>query len=94
MLRIKGKTNALQRKSATGTNNLLQRGIRVVRPAFVTAIVFSFFINLLVFVSPLYMLQIYDRVISSRNVYTLLMLTVIVLYNDVVKLLPPTQPTP
>jgi len=77
MLRIKGKTNTLQHKSATETNNLLRRGIRVVRPAFVTAIVFSFFINLLVFVSPLYMLQIYDRVITSRNVYTLLMLTVV-----------------
>src|SRR6516164_2141165 len=84
MLRIKGKTNALQRKSATGTNNLLQRGIRVVRPALVTAIVFSFFINLLVFVSPLYMLQIYDRVISSRNVYTLLMLTVIATFLIIV----------
>src|SRR5215472_16533797 len=77
MLRIKGKTNALQRKSATETNNLLQRAFRVVRPAFLTAIVFSFFINLLVFVSPLYMLQIYDRVISSRNVSTLLMITLI-----------------
>ena len=84
MLRIKGKTNTLQHKSATETNNLLRRGIRVVRPAFVTAIVFSFFINLLVFVSPLYMLQIYDRVISSRNVYTLLMLTVIATFLIIV----------
>ena len=65
-------------------NNLLQRGFRLVRPAFVTAIVFSFFINLLVFVSPLYMLQIYDRVITSRNVYTLLMLTLIAAFLIVV----------
>ena len=77
MLRITGKSNLLHRKSSTGKNNLLQRGFRTVRPAFVTAIVFSFFINLLVFVSPLYMLQIYDRVITSRNVYTLLTLTLI-----------------
>ena len=79
-----GINDLLQRKSATGTNNLLHRAFRVVRPAFVTAIVFSFFINLLVFVSPLYMLQIYDRVISSRNVYTLLMLTLIAAFLIVV----------
>ena len=42
-------------------------GIRAVAPVFGTAIVFSFFINLLLFTSPLYMLQIYDRVITSRN---------------------------
>ena len=74
---LQGKIGLFQRGSATGKNNLLQRAFRLARPAFVTAIVFSFFINLLVFVSPLYMLQIYDRVISSRNPYTLLMLTLI-----------------
>jgi ATP-binding cassette subfamily C protein len=74
---LQGKIGLFQRGSATGKNNLLQRAFRLARPAFVTAIIFSFFINLLVFVSPLYMLQIYDRVISSRNQYTLLMLTLI-----------------
>jgi ATP-binding cassette subfamily C protein len=58
-------------------DNLLTRGIRQARPAFITAIIFSFFINILAFVGPLYMLQIYDRVLSSRNVYTLLFLTLI-----------------
>lgn len=58
-------------------DNLLTRGIRQTRPAFVSAIIFSFFINVLAFVGPLYMLQIYDRVLSSRNVYTLLFLTLI-----------------
>ena len=58
-------------------NNLLSRGFQVTRPAFVTAIVFSFFINILSFVGPLYMLQIYDRVLSSRNYFTLLFLTLI-----------------
>jgi ATP-binding cassette subfamily C protein len=57
--------------------NLLQDGLRAVRPAFVSAIVFSFFINMLAFVGPLYMLQIYDRVITSRNEWTLLFLTLI-----------------
>lgn len=47
------------------------------RSAFVATVVFSFFSNLLMFVGPLYMLQIYDRVLSSRNENTLLALTAI-----------------
>ena len=57
--------------------SFLGTGLRETGPAFTTAIVFSFFINLLLFVSPLYMLQIYDRVITGRNLTTLLGLTVI-----------------
>ncbi len=38
---------------------------------------FSFFINLLMLVSPLYMLQIYDRVLTSRSESTLVALTVL-----------------
>ena len=57
--------------------NLLWDGFKAARPAFVSAIVFSFFINLLAFVGPLYMLQIYDRVITSRNETTLLFITLI-----------------
>ena len=38
-------------------------------------VVFSFFSNLLMFVGPLYMLQVYDRVLASRNEFTLLMIT-------------------
>ncbi|WP_114283645.1 type I secretion system permease/ATPase [Candidatus Halocynthiibacter alkanivorans] len=40
-------------------------------------VLFSFFINLLMFVGPLYMLQIYDRVLASRSGYTLVMITLI-----------------
>jgi ATP-binding cassette subfamily C protein EexD len=39
---------------------------------------FSLFINLLMLVPPLYMLQLYDRVIASRSESTLYMLTLIV----------------
>ncbi|SDG43778.1 ATP-binding cassette, subfamily C, EexD [Onishia taeanensis] len=41
---------------------------------------FSMFINLLMLVPPLYMLQVYDRVISSRSESTLLMLTLVVVF--------------
>ena len=67
----------MRHKNKLKKDNLLTRGIREVRPAFVSAIIFSFFINILAFVGPLYMLQIYDRVLSSRNFYTLLFLTLI-----------------
>jgi ATP-binding cassette subfamily C protein len=55
----------------------LREAFRAIRPGFATAIIFSFFINLLAFVGPLYMLQIYDRVIGSRNVSTLVAITII-----------------
>lgn len=39
---------------------------------------FSFFINLLLLSAPVYMLQVYDRVLSSRSTDTLLFLTLII----------------
>lgn len=46
---------------------------------FIYAGVFSFFINLLMLAYPIYMLQLFDRVFSSRSNETLVMLTVAVL---------------
>jgi ATP-binding cassette, subfamily C, bacterial len=56
---------------------VLSEAFRATRTGFLTAIFFSLFINILAFVGPLYMLQIYDRVITSRNITTLLALTAI-----------------
>lgn len=55
----------------------LSRMISSVRPAFVVLFLISAFINLLHLVTPLYMLQIYDRVLTSGSRETLLSLTVI-----------------
>jgi ATP-binding cassette subfamily C protein len=60
-----------------GHNAMLRKAMRAIAPVFATAIVFSFFINLLLFVSPLYMLQIYDRVLGARNLVTLAGITII-----------------
>lgn len=57
--------------------NSLQIAYGRFRATLLTTLVFSFFINLLMFVGPLYMLQIYDRVLASRNETTLIMITVI-----------------
>src|SRR5579871_1277582 len=60
-----------------GHGGMLRSAMRAVAPVVGTAIIFSFFINLLLFVSPLYMLQIYDRVLGTRNLVTLAGITVI-----------------
>ncbi len=41
---------------------------------------FSFFLNLLTFVGPLYMLQVYERVLTSRSLETLFALTLIAVF--------------
>jgi len=67
---------ALQRQKADATPPL-SAGLRALRPTVKSVVVFSMFINLLLFVSPLYMLQLYDRVLSSRSIGTLIALTII-----------------
>jgi ATP-binding cassette subfamily C exporter for protease/lipase len=49
------------------------------RRIFFIAGVFSFFVNALMLVPSLYMMQVYDRVLNSRNEMTLLMVTLITL---------------
>lgn len=49
------------------------------KKAFYSAGVFSMFINMLGLIPSIYMLQVYDRVLQSRNETTLAMLTVILL---------------
>ncbi|RYE31261.1 MAG: type I secretion system permease/ATPase [Hyphomicrobiales bacterium] len=58
---------------------MLSQTIRSLRPAFASLFGLSFVLNLFVFVSPLYTMQIYDRVLTSRNGTTLVMLSLIVL---------------
>jgi ATP-binding cassette subfamily C protein len=55
--------------------SVLKDGLRAIRPVLMTVFVFAFFTNLLLFAGPLYMLQVYDRVLSSRNEATLLGIT-------------------
>jgi PrtD family type I secretion system ABC transporter len=48
------------------------------RGLFLWAFVFSIFVNILMLTGPLYMLQVYDRVLQSRSVETLVGLSVLV----------------
>ena len=50
------------------------------RGGFIAIAAFSSLVNLLMLVSPVYMLQMYDRVLTSASAETLLMLTIIALF--------------
>ncbi len=50
------------------------------RSLFATVFVFSVFVNLLMLTGPIYMLQVYDRVLGSRSVPTLLALTILMAF--------------
>lgn len=58
----------------------LNAAMLAARPAVITAIIFSMFINILALVSPIYMLQVYDRVLTSRNVTTLIVITLVAVF--------------
>ncbi len=58
----------------------LQAVIAASRSAIFSAALFSMFLNLLMLVPSLYMLQVYDRVLSTGSVPTLLMLTLITVF--------------
>ncbi|MBL8689879.1 MAG: type I secretion system permease/ATPase [Rhodospirillaceae bacterium] len=58
--------------------NEIRRALSTCRGAFAATALFSFAINMLLFVSPIYMLQVYDRVLPSRSETTLVMLSMLV----------------
>ena len=56
----------------------LEKVIKDTRKAFFYVGIFSLFVNVLMLVPSLYMLQVYDRVMASRSIETLVLLTIIV----------------
>jgi ATP-binding cassette subfamily C exporter for protease/lipase len=59
--------------------NELALALRHLRSSLLTVAIFSGFLNLLMLAPSLYMLQVYDRVLGSRNETTLWMLTLILM---------------
>ena len=57
----------------------IRRVLDATRGYFLTAGLFSFAVNLLYLAGPIYMIQVYDRVVTSGSVTTLAMLTVALL---------------
>ena len=56
----------------------LRDALRSAKYLFVAVAIFSFFVNLLMLTGPLFMLQVYDRVLSSRSMPTLVTLFLLV----------------
>lgn len=64
------------------TGESVWTGLRIQRnlvSAFSLVLFFSFFVNILILTSPLYMMQVYDRVLVSSRVETLVYLSIIAL---------------
>ncbi|MDX1355872.1 MAG: type I secretion system permease/ATPase, partial [Halomonas venusta] len=58
----------------------LQRALSACKGSFVSVGFFSMFVNLLMLVPPMYMLQVYDRVLTTQSLDTLIMLTLVVIF--------------
>jgi ATP-binding cassette subfamily C protein EexD len=59
------------------SQSTLKGALGICRQSFLSAGLFSFMINILMLVPPMYMLQMYDRVLTSSSVPTLVALTVL-----------------
>lgn len=68
------------RLSQTQQESALRQALGTCRAAFLSAGFFSLFINLLLLMPSIYMLQIYDRVLASSSESTLFMLTLIAVF--------------
>jgi len=60
------------------TSSELNTALKGTRPAFLMLLFFSCTINMLMLAPAIYMLQVYDRVLVSKNTTTLLMLTLLI----------------
>ena len=73
------------RKSGKSESELAaDKAIRPIRIGFIWTGLFSAFVNLLMLVSPIFMMQMFDRVLASGRVETLLLLTLVALVAFVV----------
>lgn len=61
-------------------DNPLIAALKDCKQAFIVTFLFSFGVNLLNLITPLYSLQVLDRVLGSQNKHTLLMLSVIIFF--------------
>jgi ATP-binding cassette, subfamily C, bacterial len=67
-----------RRSSDRDFREALGRGLAVVRRSLVIVALFSFAVNVLILAVPVYLFQISDRVLTSRSMDTLVMLTIVV----------------
>ena len=66
--------------NSTSVKQLLEETVQASARAMYVVVFFSMCINILMLASPIYMLQIFDRVLSSRSIDTLILLSVIIVF--------------
>ncbi len=69
-----------QNQASSVEKSELYRALAFSRKSFVSTAVFSFFIKFLMLAPVIYMLEVYDRVLSSRSESTLLMMTLLLIF--------------
>ena len=67
-----------KRSSDREFREVLGVGLAIVRKSLITVALFSFAVNTLILAVPIYLFQISDRVLTSRSIDTLVMLTIVV----------------
>jgi PrtD family type I secretion system ABC transporter len=70
--------NKMQARPGQPGVDEIDQAIRASRGAFISTFVFSCIVNILMLTGPLYMLQVYDRVLTSSSIPTLVALSTIV----------------
>jgi ATP-binding cassette subfamily C protein len=78
--RRKGQIDPVMTPAHSKGREELLAARRQSRPYYWFVTIFSFFVNLLMLTGPLYMLQVYDRVLGSRSEATLIALSVLVVF--------------
>ncbi len=61
----------------TGMRSAVGRALISARKAFLGVGIFSVFVNMLMLTGPIYMLQVYDRVLASRSISTLVAISIL-----------------
>lgn len=69
-----------QNQTSSVEKSELYKALAFSRKSFVSTAVFSFFIKFLMLAPVIYMLEVYDRVLSSRSESTLLMMTLLLVF--------------
>lgn len=59
---------------------MVGKTLKACRQGFIAAVAFSLCINLLMLTAPLFMMQVFDRVLTSRSIETLMMLLIIAVF--------------
>ncbi len=75
-----GRKTQMQNRRVEAGRHELREARKESRSLYWFVAIFSFFANMLMLTGPLYMLQVYDRVLGSRSVETLIGLSVLVLF--------------